>query len=1239
MKEAETGKFTCYVAPESTLIYKTQVDKACYSRYQQNYNSPLPFYWFVILSIWFPIIVAVIYSLCVRRRVEEIDPSNESQTQGEAENQVQNRTLYVYYFYYFHLAIRVLSGILFTILQYAVFHPSGFDFEFSCSLPPTGFTSKIAKNVSASQSNSTSIACENATASDKNISWVIVTILNASFALIMFLEMIRLCRRFPKCKYTVGWSCDADFITIYLLRKRYTRVEIQVTDLQAREVLEPCRAIDGVDLEFANLQECVDFYKGQVLEPSRTTDVISGPKTGLDDLYIDVVIHTERAPHKFSKDMQRHEIFDVYMEVPQHSIRLEEVKDLFYPNKDTRDKCPRKILAVGRPGIGKTVLTERIMRDWANGVDKFYRRKIVFYFKFRWFDSNELKDITLKAFLRYGTGLSDEKFERIYEDITEHPEKAILIFDGLDEFSGNVDCLDHLPPPNDPNICMSGISLFIKLISGHLLPKATILVTSRPTANDFYSRLTFDRTVEILGFTSDKIENYVSQFCENNNRSDLKQKIWNHIESSSDLLNLCYIPVNCLIVSTILFECVSDPRCGTGAVPTTVTELYQLAITYFDKHHNRKLSGQSSEEAIKELRLLAYDGIEPRQLVFDEESFDEEMKNSGLLNSLSGPINTKLCFIHLTIQEFLAARHVTETFTPEKIQEFILSHIESGKWHLVLQFIAGLLGKKNGYKDCVLVFAESFVCKDGILDVTDNSVLFVIKCLREVDDEDTAKEACETTAMNDVVCLTNDDESTLTSSDWAAVTFVCKHIKKLRRFDFDLTLMGEECYLEVNKFLQQRCIKELVLQGVSAFDSIEAGHLFKALMESNCSLKHEHVKITELDIERFCVADEESSSMMCQFFKNGHASCLERLVLRDCEISSRGVSILCNVLDNKVCPELTCLNFNRNSILDEGVAVLCNAIIEQKLFTLTELCISDCSLTDEFIPSLCELLRDKRCNLTVLSLRSNKGISDEGLRMLCQSTLTTEHCKLVNLNMSRCSLTDDCIPELRKALQDEHCKLTQLDLDHCSLTDNCIPEVCKALQDERCKLTVFSLQNNQGISDKGIRKLCRSALTTEHCKVVKLNVSGCSLTDDCISELRKALQDEHCKLTELVLDRCSLTDKCIPEVCKALQDERCKLTVLSLEKNKGISDEGLRMLCRSALTNEHCKLTELRMSFWSLTEECIPDLRKALQDEHCVLNELRLYGNKFTEEGKKSLREIETHENCKARGFKVDGFC
>ena len=88
LKNREADKFACEVAQEIA----TQVDKACFSRYQQDYNAPLPFYIFVLLSVWFPIIVAVVYSLWVRRRVEQVDKIlNETQTDGDADNQVHSR--------------------------------------------------------------------------------------------------------------------------------------------------------------------------------------------------------------------------------------------------------------------------------------------------------------------------------------------------------------------------------------------------------------------------------------------------------------------------------------------------------------------------------------------------------------------------------------------------------------------------------------------------------------------------------------------------------------------------------------------------------------------------------------------------------------------------------------------------------------------------------------------------------------------------------------------------------------------------------------------------------------------------------------------------------------------------------------------------------------------------------------------------------------------------------------------
>ena len=90
LKNREAEKFICYGAPES----KTEVNKVCFSRYQQHYNAPLRFYIFVLLGTWFPIVVAVIYSLWVRRRVDQVVSTiNETQADGEAHNQVQKKTV------------------------------------------------------------------------------------------------------------------------------------------------------------------------------------------------------------------------------------------------------------------------------------------------------------------------------------------------------------------------------------------------------------------------------------------------------------------------------------------------------------------------------------------------------------------------------------------------------------------------------------------------------------------------------------------------------------------------------------------------------------------------------------------------------------------------------------------------------------------------------------------------------------------------------------------------------------------------------------------------------------------------------------------------------------------------------------------------------------------------------------------------------------------------------------------
>ena len=1217
LRASENGKFSCSVDAKSTSTYKAHVDKVCFSRYDQFYNSPLPLYGFVSLSIGFTVFVSVIYSLIVSARVDEIESSHEHQT-GEIENHGQNRkTGYVFYFYFVHLLLRLLFDVFITVLQHTYFYPNGFDLKFSCSLPPTHQEKSninTRKNVSRTFNTTSVVTCENATASEKWLTGIVVSVTNSIVAFVIFVELIYLCCRglsTLNCGSDVSWNCDTDFVTAYFLRKR----DITVPD----------------ELELTNLT--IDFYKEEVLNRPRAPDINYLRKTSIDDMYTDVVIHTERAKHEFYKNMERHEMYDVYLQVPTTSIRLEKITDVFYPNIDTENKLPRTILVVGRPGIGKTVLTEKMLCDWANEVDEYYCNKIAFFFKFRWFSIEEFASIDLKRFLRLGTGLSEENFESIYEEIAKEPQKVVLIFDGLDEFHGKpMSCLDQSRIiPNDPNTLMSAINLFIKLASGDILKGATVLVTSRPTAVDFYSKLDFDRNVEIIGFTCDKIEEYVTRFCDNNNKSDLKPKMWNHIKSSSELFHLCYIPVNSFIVCVTLSGCLSNPRNETGALPTTLTELYQTAIDHFEKHHQRNADGNSTAlEVLKKLQWLAFHGMEDGQLVFDQKHFDEQMKRSGLLNSLSNPISplqTQFCFIHLTIQEFFAARHVIETLAPIEIKKFILDHIRSGKWHLVLQFIAGLLGKKikmfgREYRDCVFTFAESFRVTDGEI-ALDSNHIFIVKCLRELDDEGIVKDICDTSALKDVVKL-DSHYGYFPPSDWAAVTFVSKQMRKLAILELSRGDI-EDCLQDVRELLQKRCIKRLTLHG---HRNSEIEHVFSAFIKSNCTLDHKHTQLTSLRLESFSMTDTGLSNI-CAFFQNGHARHLETLDLSRIEIGQFELSTLCEVLNNDRCTEITELCLDGNAIGDEGANVLFDTLING-LCKLSKLNVAQCSLTNCCIPSLCKTLQDKRCQLTVLSLEGN-AVNDDGVGMLFKDALSNEHCKLTELDLSYCSLTDCCIPSLCTALQDElckltvlslgynhitdrgacmlfedalsndHCKLTELDLVDCSLTDRCIPSLCKTLQDKRCRLTVLSLSGN-AISDDGANMF-----------------------------FKDALPNEHCKLTELDLTGCPLTDRCIPSLCTALQDECCKLTVLSLRSNH-ITDTGACMLFEDALSSEHCKLTKLDLNKCLLTDRCIPSLCTALQDEHCKLTDLSLYGNIIDDEGASMLLEDAlSKEHCKLK--------
>ncbi len=1126
-------KFSCAV-DTNYATHKSYVEKTCFSFYDDAFNSPVRFYAFVVLSYGSVILVSVVYSLVVGNHIDETERYSRGSDGSQTVNEPGRKTFYVFYFYFIHIVVRSMLGILFSILQHTVLYPSGFDSQFSCVYPElrqSDHNITAVKNTSIIQPN---VTCTASTAQDKQFWGTFVSACNIIFAIITLLEVIYLIGyQFLNCfkaQSDATWSCDSQFITEYFLRKQYVPENTAFT------------GVDKCTPRSSNI------YKQKVLRDSLTSDINYGPCKSLDDMFIEVVIQTGQTSPKFEKPIQRHEMYDVYMKVPEHSICLEEIKDLFYPEKDTGGKFPQTILALGRPGIGKTVLSRKIRCDWAKedvDHDKFYHGKIAFFFKFRWFGFKTLQNVTLKKFLQLGTELKEGQFESIFEEIWENPQNAILIFDGLDECGCNSEKFQNFQDEarmvtSDPSCPMSAMFLFIKIMSADMLPGATVLVTSRPTALDISSKLKFDRTVEIIGFTSDKIEKYVEQFCANKNKTDLKLKIWSHIESSSELKNLCYIPVNCFIVCVSLSQCLDDSQ---EHLPTTLTELYEVALNYFKIHHDRNQDKGCYEKVLKELQELAFNGMKNDTLVFPGQLVDEEMKESGLLHCLSNPIfviQTQVCFIHLTVQEFLAAKHILETKEPEEIESFISSHVKIGKWHLVLQFLAGLLRRKmevsDRYRSCVSVFARSVALTHGCICKLDVDQILLMKCLRETEDEGIAKETATSSALKDATTIRS-FQNTLSPSDWAAVAFVCKHLSNLTRF---LVRRQTLHSVEATRLLKERCIKCVSFR-FSDLGDLGLEHLLSALMNSECHVNHRHSKLTELALRGNGITDS-GVLHLTKFLKSSHGSCIKRLDLAINQITPCGIGKLGEVLGNEVCGQLTQLHLSNNVIGDDGVGILCKTLIE-KQFKLKTLCLSGCRLTSEGIPWLVKVLSDEHCEITHLSLSGNK-LRNDGVRKLCRALLN-EQCNLAKLNLSGCSLTHECTTALLEALGSGCCGLEKLFLDGNKIGDDGVAMLCCAVRKDQCKLT-------------------------------ELSIRQCALTDKCMPSLCGALGDVHCRLTTLDLRKNAFSDKHLLLLTHTLRHQHCCLKNLYFYQGNDVTEEGKRLL-RDVEKSQHCKARGLEI--------------------------------------------------------------
>ena len=1022
----ERLRFSCQSA--------THLRDYCLVRYDEHF-TPLPLYGFVLLCFVPLVLLCITYSWCfVKSRVDELETALKADPENPRRRpRVASRRVFRCYF--IHLLLRCLWGILCAALLKCVFYLAGFPAEFACVAPTVKPTVNSTKSNATKDYSAVKINCDNSVASDKNLNATLILVVNVVLALLVFGEMLYLLVQKSRSK---EFTLDSEFCQKHFWNKKTLSV---------------------------TLRHAIAHMRETILRETETIEPLIAESDGnfkLDDNFVDLVIYTGRAEHEFTNLSVRHEIFDVYLKPKHGSVAINSVKELFLQNKDTQN--PFKILVIGRPGIGKSLLCTKISRDWAK--DDLLPDFHLFYFiQFRWFNDETLQKITLKELLchLHPEGSNDDE---LFQYVLDNPEKAIIVFDGLDEFRYHSHCLedDEAYHGNNAMKQMSLSALYVKLVKGKLLPGATVLTTSRPDAVQSIAHLAakhFDRKVEIMGFTPKKIEEYVRQrFAHDEERGD---KIWSHISANLELWSLCYIPVNTHIICSLLEECLKlqEQNSTDMALPSTSTQVYKEALKLFIFKHHSEFKGQPLtedflmgnidfpdpvEKTLIKAGALAVEGIEQGRLVFDSHK-EQGIEKCGLFNRMpnrkvsSSKFKSQYCFLHLTIQEFLAAREIAK-INPGELKRFVRRNASDPKWHLVLQFVAGLLGDKRS--KAVIVFVN-MLCDSMENQMSGWMALLMMKCLYEYNDEATVKQAATEMLSSIASDIKIDLQGcSVTAPDCSAIVYLIKHLQGNIVLHLAHNLITDE--------------------GVS--------HLCAAL-------KDEHCKLTKLDL-------------------SGN------------NISDKGVSHLCAVLKDEH-SKLTKLDLSENNISDEGVSHLCAALKDEHC-KLTKLNLSDNIISDKGVSHLCAALKDEHCKLTKLNLSDNI-ISDKGVSHLC-AALKDEHCKLTKLDLSRINISDKGVSHLCAALKDEHCKLTKLNLSFNSLSDKVVSHLCAALKDEHCKLTKLNLSFNS-LSDKVVSHLC-AALKDEHCKLTKLNLSYNRISDKGVSHLRAALKDKHCFFDKIV---------------------------------------------------------------------------------------------------------------------------
>ena len=872
-----------------------------------------------------------------------------------------------------------------------------------------------------------------------------------------------------------------------------------------------------------------------------------------------------------------------------HSRVTKDIADIFTadPMDQTEgstdlNKPPKYILIEGAPGIGKTVLVKEIAYRWANK-ELLQNIELVFLIYLRDPHLREIKSTTQLLQLFTSTKVATDVADYLQEC---NGSGVAFVIDGFDEYPSS---LQHS-------------LLIVDIIRGEVLHKAIVVVTSRPTATvSLHDHV--DRRIDILGFAREEREQYIMQSL--SDCPEKKDELFKYLKRQPTINGFCYVPLH-LAVLLYLFQ-------QGGKLPETLTEMNESFIIHTVYRHLKRHEPSSLEvlnklldlpkpilNVINKISQIAFKGLQENQLVF---TVDEIKEMCPDINDTPGAINgfgllqtvqhypqegagetASFNFLHYTMQEFLAAFHVS-TLSDEEQSSLMEETFWSERFNFMWMMYVGIVGTQSKLFNDFISQGNVYKKKSGVrvsseIQKDKRKRLHVFQCYTEANSKAEVPDIIASmfkdgkVKITDITLLPNHISSLVSFLSLSSVNLKVLKIKKCNYGDIGMNIL--EQYITDSKGTTST-LEYVDLMGNNSSPWNVYCAVIKQCSVSNLTLCGDD------GMKEFAVNMDNCLSVN---------TALQSLTL--CEIGNTGLNSIKTLLINNKLLHLNELNLSWKNISSKATDN--SNVLLQRKFPVSN------KMTDSRAVTV-NILWDGTNNSTPDSLNLS-GQCEGGAVPFIAFGLCNNR-TICTLDISNNNIGNLRAQEIARALY-ENQTLQTLDISYNDIQVDGAKAMAEALHESKA-LQYLDVSNNN-ILDNGV--IAISEYIKKNSTLQQLVISGNNISSKGAKQIAEAV-----KINTTLRNFDISNNKTSNDGVKFISDclkHNCILKELNLTGNE-ITNEGVIELSEAISMN--MTLLKLNISKNWITTDGILNFLETINNRKCVIQSLNITHNNVTKSG------------------------